>query len=148
MINDNQLTVSYELLYLMQWLMDNESDTLKNLVSKALDSGLKEELEAAEQSKDLQSIDDIQYSIIDFLSLFETLLHEVTQAKKLKKLMEKNLMPAIDHIDNTECDLQTVQSSIEKTSSLLDSNPKKNPQEILFKELLKSWKPSKEKMSN
>ena len=119
MINDNQLTVSYELLYLMQWLLDREPAKLKGLIVQALQNGLKEDIQTAANSTELRNLEDIQYSIVDFLTLLETLLSEAINEHAFKKMMEKKLMPAINHIDNNECDQETVDFSVEKASSKL-----------------------------
>lgn len=148
MINDNQLTVSYELLYLMQWLLEREPNKIKKLIEHALQNGLKEDIQTASQSVELRNAEDIQYSIVDFLSLLETLLHESISEDNMKIIMEKKLMPAIDHIDNKECDKATIDFSVEKASSKIESNPESNPQEILFQELLKCWKPNKKTITH
>ena len=56
-------------------------------------------------------------------------------------------MPTIDHIDSTICDDATVRSSVEKATAKSEQHPKANAQELLFKELLKRWKPSKNMMN-
>jgi hypothetical protein len=147
MVNDNQLTVSYELLYLIQWLLENESDGLKKLIDQALHNGLKHDLQVATNS-DLQNTEDVQYSIVDFLALLETLLHESISEQNMQRIMEKKLMPAIDNIDSKECDKATVDFSVEKATSKIESNPEQNPQDILFQELLKCWKPTKKTISH
>lgn len=147
MVNDNQLTVSYELLYLVQWLLENESGALKKLINHALENGLKQDLQTAVNSE-LKNTEDIQYSIVDFLALLETLLHENVSEQNMKRIMEKNLMPAIDNIDSKECDKATVDFSVEKATSKIENNPEENPQEILFQELLKCWKPNKKTITH
>ncbi|MFT6765711.1 MAG: hypothetical protein ACJAZS_000596 [Alteromonas naphthalenivorans] len=147
MVNDNQLTVSYELLYLIQWLLENESDGLKKLIGQALHNGLKHDLQEAVNS-DLKNTDDIQYSIVDFLALMEGLLHESISEQNMQRILEKKLMPAIDNIDSKECDKATVDFSVEKATFKLESNPEENPQDILFQELLKCWKPTKKTITH
>lgn len=143
----SQLTLSYELLYLLQWLIQNEPERLRYLIADALEDGLANDLKKINTSE--QHIgEEIQHSIVDFFGLLETLLHEVSNEQLMKQVMEKKLMPAIDHIDTTECDDATVQFSVEKASSKFEKNPGKNPQELLFKELLRCWKPNKETASN
>lgn len=143
MITNNQLTISYELLYLMQWLLENEPERLKKLIVQALHKGLKEEMQKAVKNKTLTTNEELQYSVVDFLTLLESLLQEAINEQTLKNIAEKKLMPALDHIDGKECDSSMVQSSIEKASSRLETHPQENPQELLFKELLKNWKPDK-----
>ncbi|NBQ17629.1 hypothetical protein EBU24_04900 [bacterium] len=138
----SQLTLSYELLYLIQWLVENEPDQLKEIIVQALNAGLKEKFKKMYMPEQTAA-DAMHYSIIDFLSLLEILLHEVTEEQQMQELVHKKLLPAIDHIDAAEYPAQLVQSSLEKVSSKLEKNPTKNPQELLFQELLRNWNPSK-----
>lgn len=145
--DNSQLTLSYELLYLLQWLIDNEPEKLKFLIADALEDGLAEELKKINSGEQHVS-EEIQNGIVDFFSLLELLLHESINEQLMKRVMEKKLMPALDHIDGTECDNATVQFSVEKATSKFEREPEKNPQELLFKELLRCWKPSKKTVSN
>ena len=73
-MNDNaqQLTLSYELLYLLQWLIENEPDRLKRLIEKALVSGLREDLHFLQKNTDSHTAnEEMHYSIVDFLALLE-----------------------------------------------------------------------------
>ncbi len=144
----NQLTLSYELLHLIQWLIENEPEKLKALIADALDNGLRAELKQVGATQPHATADDMRYNLIDLLGLLESLLHEVTDEHTMKRMKEKKLMPAIDQIDTSECDEDVVQCSIEKASYKLERNPQGNPQEILLKELLRCWKPTKETIAN
>ena len=146
--NNNQFVISYELLILLQWLIDNDGKKLKRIITKALTSGLKEELQQAENIDPSTIHEDIHYSIVEFFGLLESLLLDTIDEQAVQTAIEKNLMPAIDHIDSTVCDDATVRFSIEKATSKINSNPQENPQEVLFKELLKRWKPSKKKIQH
>jgi hypothetical protein len=144
-----QFVLSYELLCLLRWLTEHDTEKLKRLITKALASrGLQENLRKLDNPDGAQQLDDIQNSIIDFFGLMESLLGEALQDQLQQKARAQNLMPALDHIDGTLCDDDTVRSSLEKTTSKLDHNPQINPKEQLFKELLKRWKPHKKSMLN
>jgi hypothetical protein len=149
--NDNnaQFVLSYELLCLLRWLVDNDAEKLKKLVSKAVASGLKENILKARdgQCQDHMN-EDIQHSILEFFSLLETLISESMNEQAVQKVLEKNLMPAIDQIDSTICDDATVRFSIEKATAKFEHNPKENPKDLLFKELLKRWKPHNKNILN
>ena len=144
---ENQLTVSYELLYLMEWLLENEPERIKALIVYALDHGLTQDMQTAMKAKTFNA-DEMHYNLVDFLALMETLLYEALSEQTMKKAMQQKLLPAIDHIDNKACDKETVAWSIEKATSKIDLNPGENPREILFKELLKCWKPAKDNSPN
>jgi len=139
----SQLTLSYELLHLIRWLVENEPEELKKIIESALDSGLKEDFKQMHSSDPDKITDTMHYNIVDFLNLLEELLHESINEHTIKSVMKKNLMPAIDHIDATECDTYMVQESVEKASNQFEQDPKTNAQDLLFRELLKSWNPAK-----
>jgi hypothetical protein len=154
--NNNQFVISYELLCLLRWLTEHDAERLKKIISRAVVIGLKDELLKMEHffdkhKKDMpeaeHNLEEIQYSIVEFFGLLEALLIESLNEHAVQQAVEKNLMPAIDHIDATVCDNDTVRTSIEKATSKSEWNSKENAQEILFKELLKRWKPQKNVMN-
>jgi uncharacterized membrane protein len=144
----NQFVISYELLALLRWLIEHDTDKLKKIITKAQKTGLHGEITKIENNKESQSLDDIHLTIVEFFGLLESLLIESMNEKVVEKAIEKNLMPAIDHIDSSICDDATVRFSVEKATSKMDHNPEEDPQDVLYKELLKRWKPSKKNLIN
>jgi len=146
--HDNQLIISFELICLLKWILDNESNTFKKIISKALDSGLKAELNKKHLlSKELM-LDDIQNVLLEFFDMTESLLVESLGEQAVKRALEKNLMPSIDRIDSSVCDDATVMFSVEKATSKMEKNPQENVKKILMEELLKRWKPNKKNILN
>lgn len=146
--SQGQFTLSYELLCLMQWLLEHEQEKLKKIILKSLDSGLKEELQQLEDqtlanAHDPQVSEDMQYAVVEFFGLLETLLAECLNEQMVKRALERNLMPAIEQIDTTLCDDATVKDSIEKATHKIELNPGENPKELLCRELIKRWRPLK-----
>lgn len=139
----SQLTLSYELLHLIRWIIENEPEKLKAIIENALDSGLKEEFKQSYGSEQDKLTDAMHYNIVDFLNLMEALLQDSINEHSVKNVLQKKLMPAIDQIDTTECDTYMVQESVEKASNEFEQDPKTNAQDLLFRELLKSWNPDK-----
>ena len=146
---ENQCELSYELLYLLKWLLENESTTLKKIVAQALRSGLRDELRSSStlMNNNINS-DAIQNSIVDFLDLLDVLLHESISEASMKKALEQNLIPDLNKIDSNVCDKAIVQCSLDKTTDHLEHHPNANAKELLYRELLKRWKPTKKKMHN
>jgi hypothetical protein len=144
---NNQCELSYELLHLLKWLLEHESSTLKKIIARAVRSGLREQLSTNNPLNGMNS-ESIQNSIIDFLDLLDFLLHEAISDNSLRKALEQNLMPAVHKIDSNVCDRATVQGSLDKTTDHLEHFPNANAKELLYKELLKRWKPSKKKIQN
>lgn len=143
---DDQFVISPELLQLMDWIVQYESETLKRIIARALKNGLKKNnpLLVDQDSTDLQP-DEMQRGFVDFLMLMELLLQEVVHERSLKNAVQRNLVPALSAIDTSACDENTLQSSLAIATSQIERNPQANPREVLLKELLKQWKPHKKK---
>ena len=141
--SNEQLIISYELLQLMEWMVEHESETLKKIISKALKRGFDEQLKQTKKYKELYSPEEMQNNIVEFLGLLEVLLIESTNEQETSTVIQKNLMPAIDHIDTNNCDSATLKSSIAVATSRSQKNSKEKVQDIFLKELLKRWKPNK-----
>jgi hypothetical protein len=147
-MNNAQFVLSYELLALLRWLVDHDADKLKKIISKALKNGLQGALHTIDQTEDPDMLNEIQHSITDFLHLLETLLLESVSEHVKEKARQQKLLPAIDQIDTNQCDNSTVRFSLEKATSTLANNPDANAKELLFKELLKRWKPIDKNIKN
>lgn len=137
--NTDQLVLSYELLQLLEWLIENEAESLKKIIKRSLGKGLNKKLKTQEQL----NTNLIQASVIDFLELLEILLFESNHEVNAGDVIRKNLMPAIDMIDAASFNAATVESSAAIASTKKEKNPSENAEELLFKELLKRWKPKK-----
>ncbi len=148
--NNGQFVLSYELLYLLQWLVDHEAEALKKIIARAVRQGFRDSIEKTDDTIELQTSDaHIQNSIADFLSLLDILLHETTNELGVKKTVERNLIPALNHLDATICTNEMVESSLVKASSKLDEDSSKESlQDALLKEILKQWKPDKKSVLN
>lgn len=143
-----QFVLSYELLALLRWLVEHDADKLKKMIGKAITSGLQDELNRIENTDEQSLMEEVQYSITDFLSLLETLMIEVINEHVKQKARHQNLLPSIDQIDSTVCDDSTVRCSLEKATAKIDLNPDANPKELLFEELLRRWKPNNKHIKN
>lgn len=135
----DQLVLSYELLQLLEWLIENEAESLKKIIKRALNKGLNKKL----KHQEINNPDMIQGNIIDFLELLEILFVESSHEVNVSDVIRKNLMPAIDHIDTSNLSSATVESSAAIATTKKEKNPKENAEKLLFEELLKRWKPKK-----
>lgn len=140
--NDNQFIVSYELLQLFKWLFENEQETLKKIINKALDKGLKDKLLKRNSTNEIDQ-QDLQHNIVEFFILLETLIYELLSEDQFKKGLERNLIPVIDKVDSKSYDNATFQASVAKATEAWHNNPNTNTKDVFCKELLKRWKPSK-----
>lgn len=139
---DDQFLISPELLQLMDWIVRYEPEALKRIVARAVKQGLKNN-KPENPPNGLPELEELQRGFVDFISLMEYLLHQVTDERALKSALQANLLPALDHIDAAACDVSTIKSSLAGATSQMERNPEANPKELLFKELLKRWNPHK-----
>ncbi len=149
--SSQHFVISYELLCLLRWLIENDGDKLKKIVGKALQSGLRDDIKQLARIENVESnpelIEEVQYSIVEFFSMLEILLLECNNEQAVQRAVEKNLMNTVDHIDSTLCNDDIVRTSVEKATAKSEMQPKANAHQLLYKELLKRWKPTKNMMN-
>jgi hypothetical protein len=158
--NDEHFVVSYELLKLFQWLLVHEQEALKKLVVNALAQGLKYELADSHDVSDCnktitdsatethrehteEEAEDLQEGMVDFFTLLEMILHETMTEDEATAILQRTMIPSIYHIDTNACDSTSVALSVEKATAAVQNNTGENPKDVLCKELLKRWKPTK-----
>lgn len=131
---NTQFELSYELLHFLGWLLHAEQDhkTLKALIQKSFKAGCKK----AYIQEEMQGL---QYNILEFFSLLDSLLHETMHENTFQKVKQKKLIQTIQKIDGALYDDNT----LEKTTHELERSPEKNPKSVLCETLLKQWRPGK-----
>lgn len=146
--DDGNLLLSFELLHLLQWLIDHEEDELKRLVAKAVKHGYRDTSVTCSDFVEMQVSDPaIQHSIVEFLGLMDTLLFESHNEQDVDEVLSRSAIPALNQIDSSVCNQDVVETSLDKAHAQLQKDPKENVQELLLKELLKRWKPAKKNMN-
>lgn len=142
--NDDQFIVSYELLYILQWLMTYEKEAFSQLIHKAFVQG-SEASDVHVTSDQHEEAEYLQSSVIDFFSFLEQEVETVAQAESMKHIMQKNLLKTLDHIDPNLFDPAIIKASMMATAEKL--NPQRNHQakDYFLKQLLKKWQPKKDK---
>ncbi len=145
----DQFVISHELLCLLRWLIDHDADRIKRVISRSLGHGLHDKLNNLQRVNDEQALDEAQFNILEFFSLLEILLAESLEEHAVKNAVQKGLMPAINHIDPSECANEVVHYGLERTNARLARKLNgEKPQDILLKEILKNWKPTKKQSAN
>jgi hypothetical protein len=119
----------------MGHIIDEHQRELQTLIAKAM--------RTFATKKTAQQDPDIHENIIDFLSLMDFLVHETHHTAEVDTQLTRHMMPAVDHIDQATCNQEIVSASIAHAAQQKTKNPHINAQELLYKELLKRWKPSK-----
>ncbi len=144
---NNQFVITYELLSLLLWIIEHEDETLVKIVKKAFAAGLQDEMKRDQPVNDAQLLEEAQQGIVDFFGMLESHMLEVMHEQSVQRALEKNLLPAIDQIDTAICDDATVRMSVEKATSSTKAS-EETAKKILYKELLKHWKPGKNQSFN
>lgn len=145
----DQFVISHELLCLLRWLLDHDADRIKRIISRSLDHGLREKLNNMQRVNDEQALDEAQMNILEFFGMLEILLAESLEEHAVKNAVQKGLMPAIEHIDPSECANEIVHYGLERANAKMARKLNgEKPQDILLKEILKNWKPTKKQSAN
>jgi hypothetical protein len=151
-LDNTQFVLSYELLCLLRWLVDNHPNQLQQLITKALSSGLYAQIQKQIHNRTDHQIEQdneiTQHSIVDFFSELENILHEQISRMVQYKAQQQDLLSTIDHIDGEACDQDIVRESIEKVTAHNRTTSPADAKELLYKELLKRWKPHDKKRVN
>jgi len=142
--NNDQFIVSYELLYILQWLMTYEKEALAQLIHKAFAQGSQatanyDNYDQAEEAEYLQN------SVIDFFSFLEDEADNALQAESVKHIMQTNLLKTLDHIDSNIFDPAIIKASMMATAEKVRPQRNHLAKDFFLKELLKKWNPKKDK---
>jgi hypothetical protein len=141
---DNHFVISYELLALLEWLMEHEDAALSQIIKSSLTRGLSPNKVAQAMSN--ENDPDLQHVIVDFLAYLDLLLHEAVNEEEVDQVVQRTLIPAIKHIDKRMYGESTVTSSIAKAQAAAWNHTSYETKTILCKELLRRWKPGKQVM--
>lgn len=142
LFENSQLTVSYELLQFLRWIVITEPEALSALMHQAYESGFMDQESPKQQGIYVPSNEELQRNVVDFFDLLEQKLHEASMnTESESQLAEKAFRPAVNHIDSSLCDDDIVALSVAQASSQLRLTNPQNAKETLYKELLKNWRP-------
>lgn len=148
------LSLSLELVLLMDWLLKHEKKPLQKLIKKVLKNGLEDEIDLIDmfyQKKLLDMDSDISQelhnSILDFLMSLEDML--VDGLKEKNSFEEKIFSQSLQMINKQKLDNKTIMLSLKKTNDEMIEISKNNSEKkhdkiknTLFSELLKNWSPT------
>lgn len=138
---DKHLSLSFELIYLMGWLLKHEKGMLNSLIKHALKNGLAEDLEKIHLDSQTDASQELQATILEFLAFLE-------------RALAKNLDASLETSSTDRQDTAEIKTRLERAKQLLSkelsSQQEKNqktddkaPKKSSFNQVLKNWKPSK-----
>ena len=137
--NDDQFIVSYELLYILQWLITYEKEAFTQLIHNAFIQGSQSSTEQ-DTCDQIEEAEYLQSSVIDFFSFLEEEEENVAQAESMKHIMQKNLLKTLDHIDPKIFDPAIIKASMMATAEKV--HPQSNHQAKEFLHLYVKFSPS------
>ena len=141
----DQFVISYELLHVLYWLLKYEEVELSKLINKSFSKGIKEKNQKSDSLTELQLSEEMQNSVVDFFTFMEQEISDITD-QEATKLMNRDVIKDLDHFDPKQVDYLTVKETIYRNANRLQT--KKYTQKTrthFLKELLRQWKPQKEK---
>ena len=104
--NNNQFVLSYELLALLRWLSDHDTQGLKHILEAALKSGLHDEMSKIENTDELELLDDEKLADEmledDDLKLEDVLDELVLTAEMLEEWMIGADERCLDELDDDD----------------------------------------------
>ena len=125
---------------------------LNALVKHAAKNGFNQELSSMLNDENMKQNDELYNTLVDFINFLEESLTAQLDQNSEEENTEQVLMPMIQQLNNDAIDFQTLQTSIQKTREHLEttSSNQTNQTEkveyaknVLFEQILKNWKPTK-----
>ena len=161
------LSLSLELIYLLNWLLKKEKGQIKKIIQKVVSSGLFDEPEEMNNYElDPENLAEMQETILDFLIFLEDTLLECLDEKDQKSVSKDRLKPTLQKLNPESLDVRTIWLSMQQTKAKLskkedtkttlqtknDSSAKtpnnQKAKKILFEQLLKHWNPNQNEPLN
>jgi len=142
--SNDQFIVSYELLYILQWLMIYEKEAFAQLIHKAFIQGS----QASDDDNTYDQVEESEYlqnSIVDFFSFLEDEVETISQAESVRNIMQTNLVKTLDHIDPKLFDPAIIKASMMATAEKIHPERNHLAKDLFLKQLLKKWQPKKDK---
>ena len=113
------------------------------MIHKSFIKGLEEKERYNDVTSQIQLSEEMQNSIVDFFTFIEQEIVDLSE-EETTKLMDRDVIQTLDHIDREQLDYVTIKSTINKNVDKINSENFSSTKMHFLKELLKQWKPSKE----
>ena len=153
---NTSLSLSFELIYLMGWLLKNEKTTLNALVKHAIKNGLGKDLKTINPDDYSKVSDQLYSTILDFLVYLEEALAKNLDNIKLETSTSEDNLSTLN-IENDVQDINNVKLNIHQTKADISKEIQKrlagaqDPDQVkklLYEHIIKNWKPTKNEPMN
>ncbi len=166
-----QISLSFELICLVSWLLKNEKAMLNTLVKHAIQHGFVDELQQLENADQANTNENLYETLLDFLEHLEQTLIKNLETIHVDHKTKDEILPALQKIENDSLDFKTVWLSMQQTKAKVNKKHHKavnashahtpqsskpapqdiaqpNATDILFEQILKNWKPNNKESVN
>ncbi len=154
LIMNSNISLSFELVLLLNWLLKHKKAQLNDLIKDALENGFMQEIAIVSPSDHSQLTNQFYNSILEFLLFFEQSLLKNLAAINADEATNSVILPLVKKIDFDNLDAKTLWLSMQQTKKKISTNKADHnyqPEKIndlLFEQLLKNWKPNKKNPLN
>ena len=143
---EGDIVLSFELLVLINWLMQNERQMLNNLIKHALKNGLAQEFEKISGADDIEVNEQFYSTVLGFLLFMEDGLIENLSQIKINEENRDDVYTELRKIDLKNINIKPVFST--SKNSKIEPGNLNETKNVLFQQVLKSWKPNKNDLMN
>lgn len=147
----SNLLLSFELIYLLEWLLQYEKPRLKLFIKHAINSGLGAKIQNANLFEDSRTNEELHDTILDFIDYLEEALHDNLKEKGANtSQIRDDLSTSLKQLNLTNVDPSTIWISIKQAETEINRSLRRKPKEIvqsyktkeiLLKKILKNWNP-------
>jgi hypothetical protein len=154
-LDKNNLSLSFELIFLMDWVLRKNKDKVSRFVREiAQESFVREYVLATEA--DCNRVKGHAHEIVlGFVKLLEQSIAGNLEGKRADEEIRDNVLPAIHHIDHGPMDMRTIWQSVQQMKALLAldkmetdrggagviAHDKETLKRALFSNIMKNWNP-------
>lgn len=145
------ISLSLELVCLVNWLLKKEKHLINALVKQALKNGFAQELETMEGAHALENSEQLYATVLDFLLFLEKNLLKNLETVSVDSQTKDAILPVVKKLDADNIDVKALWLSMQQTKAQLCKEGHKEEAEaadILFEKLLKNWKPHQKEPMN
>jgi hypothetical protein len=146
--DESQFILSYELLHLLQWLVQKNPAALKRVVGQALEKGLREDIELQKSTVQRHDPEILQRAVLDFFSLLENALHDVPAVSDELVVEPVVMSDTFDQLDSTLYEKDELSLCLARVKRVIKKGGPASAREALYKELLKNWRPKDKGLYN
>ena len=141
---NDQFVISYELLQILYSLLKYEDVELSKLIRKSFAKRLHDKKNKKDLLTDMEQNEEMQNSVIEFFNFLEEEALDLAD-EEATKYMGKEIIKDIEHVDPEQVNSLTVKNAIAKKARRRNKESNSELRIDFLKELLKQWKPEKEK---